>query len=399
MQLEMLNQNVGTFALNRCESLFKHIAIDLGSTQTRTLNFDLDFNEGDVVAIDSAYSEVVHGIQHISSPDDKIFSNLEAILCDKTFNRKKDGAFEKIHIVKGPLFEVLNQMSKATTSDASKINQETTYVNAVFNIALQILLTSLAEGQLPYNTRVDATFALPPEDTVVPIRMKSFKEKMAGTYEVEFPRIGFTVQFTLDESNIYITAEPNAVALTYGAESDHEADVHEVIGFIDVGGRSTGNSFVAGGRLLEDGCYAEPHGGEFVCENIAKNIANRINCNMPRIDKVKKSLSRGILVMGSKHISIAQDIDAAKDVMAGVILTGFTKAITANHLQAQEISRVVCTGRTFGESVNDGAVVSSSLMHKVAALFANRSNFTEFELFESNNPIVRGLMYYRSTKA
>ena len=54
----------------------------------------------------------------------------------------------------------------------------------------------------------------------------------------------------------------------------------------------------------------------------------------------------------------------------------------------QNISRVYCSGRTFGETEG-----SPSIITNLEKLFKSRSQYTEFSMISKPNPILSGLVY------
>lgn len=374
------------------------VAQDLGSTETRTICFDLNANLSDILKVDSNYAVVFRDMSCVSARSKDLFSQLEMVVTDLTAEQKAMPLFNTVRVIKGPLMHVINSHVTRTTANSSKIDQVPTFVNALTNIALMILLRAAEMGSMPSGVvPVDMTVSLPPEDTSTPVRVNMFSSRIAGEYSVEFVRLGCTVKFSIAEDAVHIFSESNAVAIAQQATSPiNEGDT---VAFIDVGGRSTGYSFVHNGVLLEDGCVTESIGGQKLKELIAQRASNMLNTQMPSDEVIMRALDTGKIRLGTKFMDISSAITESKHEIAEQIFNGFMLAMDRNDLQAQQITRVYCSGRTFGVSKDDEYVTSPSIMSILEELFKERAPYTEFSKVEVNDPIVTGLVYGRFMQA
>lgn len=374
------------------------VAQDLGSTETRTICFDLNANLSDILKVDSNYAVVFRDMSCVSARSKDLFSQLEMVVTDLTAEQKAMPLFNTVRVIKGPLMHVINSHVTRTTANSSKIDQVPTFVNALTNIALMILLRAAEMGSMPSGVvPVDMTVSLPPEDTSTPVRVNMFSSRIAGEYSVEFVRLGCTVKFSIAEDEVHIFSESNAVAIAQQATSPiNEGDT---VAFIDVGGRSTGYSFVHNGVLLEDGCVTESIGGQKLKELIAQRASNMLNTQMPSDEVIMRALDTGKIRLGTKFMDISSAITESKHEIAEQIFNGFMLAMDRNDLQAQQITRVYCSGRTFGVSKDEEYVTSPSIMSILEELFKERAPYTEFSKVEVNDPIVTGLVYGRFMQA
>lgn len=374
------------------------VAQDLGSTETRTICFDLNANLSDILKVDSNYAVVFRDMSCVSARSKDLFSQLEMVVTDLTAEQKAMPLFNTVRVIKGPLMHVINSHVTRTTANSSKIDQVPTFVNALTNIALMILLRAAEMGSMPSGVvPVDMTVSLPPEDTSTPVRVNMFSSRIAGEYSVEFVRLGCTVKFSIAEDAVHIFSESNAVAIAQQATSPiNEGDT---VAFIDVGGRSTGYSFVHNGVLLEDGCVTESIGGQKLKELIAQRASNMLNTQMPSDEVIMRALDTGKIRLGTKFMDISSAITESKHEIAEQIFNGFMLAMDRNDLQAQQITRVYCSGRTFGVSKDEEYVTSPSIMSILEELFKERAPYTEFSKVEVNDPIVTGLVYGRFMQA
>lgn len=376
------------------------IAMDVGSTETRFIDFDMQGDLSDIVAVGSEFGIVNKELAYISSPDATIAGNLEAIMVDETAASKTEPQFNTLHVVKGKLLKAVGVPTQRTTANASKIDQQPTYVNILFNIALSIALKAVDQHMIPTNTTIDLTVSLPPEDTTSVARLDLFRARLAGRYSVEFPRLGLTVKFILEEQDILVSAESNAAAVFVAMTmEDENADESDIVGFIDIGGRSAGNSFIIDGTLASDRCSTTPYGGLMMLNEIAQNVADTYNIQPPALSVVQASLGSGQLKIGNRKMDISECITQAKYSLARPIFDDFMRALDNNHLQAQQVARIYCSGRTFGSSRDEsGKVTSTSIMTILEDMYKTRSPYTEFIAVPETYPIVSGLVYIRYAK-
>ena len=373
-----------------------NIAQDMGSTETRTVIFDGDANTSDVVHLDSNYTLVNRDISHVVTKNKPLDAQLELIMNKISSTEDADISFKDIHIVKGALMNTLSTFASRTTANSSKIDQIPTYINSIANIAINLLLASADKGSIPDGTvEIDLTIALPPEDTSSPVRLELFADRIAGIYKVEFPRLDCSISFEITKDRIHIFSESNAVAIALQTTSPIAED--DTVAFIDVGGRSTGYSFVRNGVLLEDGCVTEGIGGQKLKELVSRQVSNKLNTQSPSDEAVLRSMSTGHVKLGMQQMNVSQCITDSKEEVAEQIFNGFMLAIDRNGLQAQEISKVYCSGRSFGVSSHEGYVVSPSMMTMIEKMFKERCPYTQFELIDIEDPITIGLVYARFT--
>lgn len=362
------------------------IAQDLGSTETRTCAFDSELRFDELLLLDSNYSHLARDISHLDSSSNQVISNLEMVITDLTASKKVQPVFDTIHIVKGNLLDQLAADRNMTSASTSKIDQQSTYINSISNIALSLLMNYANAGvpaQAPY---LAVSISLPPEDTVSKARLDTFKSKLAGTYSVQFVRMNIKVEFVIEADSIDVTSEPNAVAMNYliGKKTDED----DVIGFIDIGGRSAGITFLRGGRLLEDTCITIPIGGAILTDILGKYISEQLNIQRPNQRMLIKALTTGTLRLGGQTVDVADSLAKAKEEFSSTVFNAVLRALDTNNLQAQEVSKFVCSGRTFGSAPN-----SPSILSNLSAEYTKSTPYTSFELIDTETPILVGLMY------
>lgn len=365
-----------------------YIAMDVGSTQTRSCIFTKDAQLENIMILDSNYEVLNRSIEHVASVDENILSGLELILTDDSAEHKVEPPFTEVHLIKGNLLSSVTNSRVITSASSSKIDQEATYYNIVSNIALQLLNRYMSEGQPNEPTTVNLTVALPPEDTRFSVRTKRFTERLAGEYHVEFVRYNVTVDFIISD-NITIISEPEAVAVFQTVEKQLEDEEDSVVCVLDIGGRSTGITFIDNKHLLLDSCTTVPIGGSKLVSLLGRELVTSLSIQEPQPQRLIKVLSTGKFKMGTQQVDVSQQLNTAKQEFAGLIFGELIRSIDLNNIQMQNISRVFCSGHTFGEAPG-----SPSLMNLIATLFKARSSFTEFSKIDNENPILMGLAFH-----
>lgn len=372
-----------------CEDNIIFAAMDIGSTQTRTCIFTKSGGMGDPILLDSNYQILLGDIDNVSSTTNSVIGNLEMIIDDLTEGKDKFVFKQSTHVLKGDLLNNVTTARQITASSVSKVNQEATYINAVTNAALAVLDWYSNVGTPKGVPVVKLELSLPPEDTKHKETIDMFISRLAGTYKVVFPRLETAVTFTIsDKCNVI--SEPEAVSVFLTAKKQiTDEDEDSVICVLDIGGRSTGITFIDNKALLADSCVTVPVGGARLLALLGKNIATEYNIQEPIPSRLVKALTTGKYKIGTKVIDISRCIANAKQAFANVIFSELLGAIDINGIQMQNIAKVFCSGRTFADV--DGFV---SLKDLLAEACKNTSEYTEFCKVEADTPILTGLLYH-----
>lgn len=364
-----------------------NIAMDIGSTQTRTSTFDADANIDAEILIDSNYEIYNRDLSYVESPSSALYSNLEMIITDETAESKVNPFIVCEHVVKGDLLSAVTTDSQITGASVSKTKQKTTYINAVSNIAIMLLQQFSKRGKPDNVISVNLTVSLPPEDTKNSATLDVFKTALAGTYTVEFIRLGVTVRFIISE-DITIISEPEAVAVYLSVNNALEDEDDAVVCVLDIGGRSTGITFISDKHLMVGSCITVNIGGSKLAAILSREIAAAYNIQEPLIPRVMKSITTGTYKLGAQKLDISEQLNNAKAEFASLIVNELIRSIDINSIQLQNISNVYCSGRTFG-----AAPKSPSLMTFIEKLYKEKSAYTAFKQVEAKNPILVGLCY------
>ena len=213
-----------------------YAAVDAGSTQTRGELFTKEGQMRESILVDSNYEVINRDISHVVPQESNVYSSLEFHLIDATKD-KSDKQFEDITVVKGDLLSSITSNRQVTSSSASKIDQLATYINIICNVTL-LILEYYTEHGVQDSVAVNLVTSLPPEDTKFKRRMDTFKDRLAGDYIVELPRLHTTIAFSINK-DFRILSEPEAGAVYTAVEGVLAEEEDSVVCIMDIGGRST----------------------------------------------------------------------------------------------------------------------------------------------------------------
>lgn len=382
---DFLSSEVVSFAECADDQEFD-IAMDIGSTQTRSCVFNKDLTMSPAIILDSNYDIINRDISHVSSPSKSFGANLEMTITDLSADKKVKPMLSVEHVVKGELLTAITTTTQITVASASKVDQKTTYVNIISNVAIDLLQEYTKIGVPKTSTYVYLTVALPPEDTKHKSRMDMFRERLAGEYKVHFSRLNVTLLFTLFEDKIAIMSEPEAVAVYQTVQKKLEDADDSVVCTFDVGGRSAGITFISDKRLLLDSCATINIGGARLAAIFSRELASSLNIQEPLVTRVLKAISTGTFRLGAQVLDVSEQLNAAKREFAELLFNEFIRAVDTNGIQLQNISKVYCSGRTFGE-----APKSPSIMTYISEMFKERAAYTDFEIVEGATPLLTGV--------
>lgn len=388
-----------------------YLAMDVGSTTQRIINFGLDMEEPqDLVLLSTAYASisVEKTIAACASASQSIIDNLELII--KCNNPTQSTRIKSAHVVKGSLLKRINMTEKVLTADASKVDDEGTYINILANTSIMLLARAIQCGiQIPEirKATIDLTVSLPPDDANLIERVNRFKDRLVGNYSVEFVRLGKTVNFEFKNGLILTGSEPLGAAIAKIMEDDFDQD--QTCAFINCGGRSSGAILYVDGLLKEGSSFSFAVGGFNMLNILADKIAELHHTSRPRYEILTKVLETGVYREGAKKDSAIQAIAAAKDEMADAIYNGLSQALSHNQVSATEIANVYCSGRTFGvtadkgvcteEGVQDVTILSDSICANLMHRFAEKSPETLFSYDNDQANVARGMLFIRLRKA
>lgn len=372
--------------------LVLNIALDAGSTETRTILYSSDgleeMPEVDVEPSTFAKLEYSHDLSDIQTINPKLMDCFEVRL--RTINE------EKYTILKGSLAKKVGE-SKKSSSAKSKMEQDSTMVN-IHSAVIMNIIKQMIERQFALDTSVivsiKLTLALPPEDTD-PARVTKLRKEFEGVYEASLPRLNLRFQYSIMPEDVEIVSECNATAMFYMCTTEDNEDANVIV--MECGGRSSSAAIIKDGVLLSRGHCNFELGGKNLMQMITDCIAEARATSKISMDNAEKALCTGFIKQGSLKVPVYEEINEAKQKFAVKVVENILTAIESAEMSVDDVQAIVVSGRIFGELITkDGTVVSPSLGAFIKQVFQEKwCRGTEVIKMSTKYPIPQGLVLYR----
>ena len=372
------------------------IAMDPGSTTTRTLRYTESGEEGTLIEVPSELSYIPNDVD-VKYLSNKLEDKLAIRIISKT-NKSLSAIDGVIKIAKGSYHTAIGGVNRKISSTSGKLKQDNTYINVLSNIAFMLAIEYNEKESYPENTVVDLAIAFPPGE--LSSKSKSdIIEKLRGEYEVEFLGYeGMKFNFVLREERLLVEGEANAISFYDIATMPEEdlLDENEVVLYIDGGGCSIDMALLDGNTILSKGNKSAQFGGSNrLITEIQESYHKATGYSAPPEEYVERALENGLLKDGRSYIDIVEHINNAKDKLADDIHNEAIVCIESARKTKRIVGRVNCAGRLFNETINDGEVVSKSLVEFVREKYQKDAPNTEFRWLQGTDIIPKGLALYR----
>lgn len=363
------------------------VSVDIGSTQTRTFLRDETGYESGVLTVDTPYIAIQRKLEDVSTKP-AIASNLEAVI---------NGGSVSAHIIKGEMRTLYNKSSRNLASACSKLDQEGSYISILFMLGLNALLYEMDKNEQYKVHKINVMLALPSEDIGSNTRKDKLDSMLKGIFEIYFPRFNRSV--TIDVTDINICSEVSAAAIdyiissVYATDDEHKLPDSGSCVFLDCGGRNKSAILYKNGRLATESSVSLPGGGENYIRHLSKVIQNNIGINRPDNKSVFESLPTAVLRNGAKDIDIVDCMQEAKEALAEQLMDVVLELLDYNDMQLQDISYIICSGRTMLPSARHDIVVSQSVSVELEKLVHDMSPNTNCIRTSNINAVIKGLDY------
>ena len=341
--------NLATATDNRME-----LSIDSGSTFTRFCQFNSD--ELVVNEMHQINSDVLNvtNINHINSASKSLFSNLEFIIKDMTLPEKKPTKFfDTAHFVKGDLLVGMPGSIIERSSRVSKTTSVSTVYNALAAITLEILerIKTTREQSTCYH--VSLALTMPPKDFKSKRTLETFKNLLAGHYNVFLPRLKFRVNILI-ETDIHFENEPTAIVYSIAdreSEDTERSILDKTAIIIDGGGGTTDKAVVIQGQLADAQADTGEFGGKMLLNNIAKIYVSETGRTKPELTSIENALNNGILIRGNSSVDIFDYISSAKETSAQEIFNDLNRICDDMRKSLDDIEELILHGGLFKDTV------------------------------------------------
>lgn len=334
------------------------VALDLGSTYTRSRTFDsVNVKMSEEKQLNSDIS-LVSDISNILSKNDTLYNNLEFIIKDITEpSVKPNKIFDSEHFVKGALINEVAGVPVTRPSKVSKTKLISTFLNAISSISLEII-SSYQNRKLDKGCfHVGLAISLPPADFRSTAVLTAFKNALAGHYHISLPRLGLHMNIKISSEDIYLEKEPNAVLYSLANSNDVLLEA-TAIG-LDGGGKSNDIAFDYEGRINDDVAFTGEFGGNKLIDNIIRSYCKRTGSSKPTSKAVEASLANGILIRAGREEDISEDIKSEKEKMAQLIFNDISNVLDDADTSFEDIEYITFHGRLYRDTkLADGTVLS-----------------------------------------
>ena len=393
----MENLNVALITPNytgeEMSATFNH-SIDAGSTETRSSIFHLTDSSmvSEVLEVPADYAVYESSLERIHSSSKNVADNLHFIISDIT-DDKVEKYFDKTQIIKGSLLDKVICQREVVTGVQSKIETTVTYTNILCSLALRAYLTSCRKEQYITEAICDLTVALRPRDTETDARCNYFFDRMAGTYEVELPRLNYKVTIVIPRDKILVDDEAS-LQLRYWAVTSG-VNLNEVRNAVvlDCGGSSLDIGIFKNGVIYTEASDSYPYAGN----NMEVLVSNRVQQEYG-LSSLSKAERAEVLVNGyalnCKAYSATSAIKAAKVEMVKKILNVLNERLTVAEMQIKAVDYLLCSGRALNASGKEEFRVPSvvSMLNNQISKTSERTKVVKQNI---DNPIVMGGIIYR----
>lgn len=388
-----------------------NLAVDCGSTQTRTaiINTAGKVNGDSALEMDSRYGIVNTDTNTVVSKSETIYDNLDFILRDITdSNIKPVKVIEELHIMKGELLDQVDIPVERLDQSKPKSTQEFTFINTLANIGIRNLINIFETGVSYSDVKLDLTIGLTAFDTRSTNRLINFEKKLAGVYEIEYPRYGIKTRFHIDENNVYELDEGSAVARYWSTTRGENLNSYKRIIVCDGGGRSFDYAFIADGTIKSKGSASTQYGGNRFVNSIVDTVLQNHDVDTVTPEMIMEALDTGLLPVGNEFIDIAEDISKVKKEYAIRVIDDLDTVCSRVDTTATQLNLIITAGRAFKSSRREMPVpnaneriemktVSPSLSAFVSKAFKKKNSSIRVENISDKFALVWGLVFYRIT--
>ena len=238
--------------------------------------------------------------------------NLEITIEDLTVGKSSDNKMipEKITIIKGGLLKDIKGSVKVINSNEGKVQQDSTYINIISTLALKEYMDMSNAGIFHTNSNISLTCSLPPKDTQSGKRKDDFKNRLAGSYKVDIPRVGFSITVNVLLDKIEIEDESKAVMRYWRSFIEKNLSDDDTVLVMDGGGSTIDLAVLQNGRLITAASKSLQFGGVKLLEKILEKYTGVTGEMPPKDDQTKENvIERGYLKDGAVKISMKDYTD------------------------------------------------------------------------------------------
>lgn len=306
-------------------------SLDIGGSQTRIAS-----SREEITVYESTYMEISLDMPAKTYIEEKrndfiIINSPRATIMQKRY-------------AKGVAMNYFQGKVVVTDNQSAKVEQDSTYVNAVYAIACELLQSGVYFDEVKIGVCIPtAEFYSDNFDYV-----ETLKEGLRGNHKIFFPLLDKTVEFNIGDKNVYAFPEGVVAAFQFSKDKGFVGGTTLVI---DAGYRSTDITILKAFKPLGKGARSIPAGGINI-EAILIGELERNNLMVSR-EEARVALGTGVIAEGSKETPIDKEVYTARYKFASDLKNSIIDVLSYNMMNIRSINNVMFVGRPFmGEGEN-----------------------------------------------
>lgn len=371
--------------------------LDAGGSQTRVAS-----SQNDILKIDSVAMEI--------SPDSPLLGH---IIEDKTldFQFKKCGMQSLVgrRFVKGQAMDQYHGNTLVCDNESMKCLQEITYINLLYALAKDFCMKEINDEDVTVGVCIPAAEFYDQEND----RISLVRQNVSGETAVYFPLLDKTIRFSIQPTNVGVTAEGVVAAFRYKTDRDFVLKDSVIV---DIGYRSTDITILRKYKPVGDGAASRPIGGinleaavqsklerdnifistsgiqeslstiylvhgdsmidvtDYVYRAKSEDSDNYISRAIDLMVEdgieatstdMEKAVRSHYVVQGNGVVEITKYVNEAKEYFVDAVYKAIANVANARMLNVKDISNVMCVGRPFNGDLKD----PNNLTNLLAAKF------------------------------
>lgn len=332
------------------------VAVDLGASSTRYAS-----NSGKIRVVPNNMEFLdTDEIVDMELNDASIENALELIVYheggDEDFNK---GAYPKKLLV-GELAQRYNSPNRRPNNMMAKNKQPINYYSGVIAVALSKMYT-------PENTEpVDLYLAFPPIECEKEVK-DDVANKFKGHYSVEFPKLGKTVEF--DVENVYVYEESFMAVLSFffdmngSIRKSSQQWLNGNILSLDIGDSTTDFVLVQNGKYINRSGQSYRIGGNYVTNRVITAVNREYGYQIP-LEDARQVVATGRIQVGNGYADASKIVEKAKRDFAGQLRGHIEAYFGQMNMPLAYIRAIVVSG---GGSMPGQYVDSDGMSHPTTA--------------------------------
>ena len=271
---------------------------------------------------------------------------------------------KKVYLLKGDAVNAHSAPVEGVDAHTFKVLTPGTIYNIVYSIARTGLSLNLE------NKTIYIAQTLPPAELYGGFA-PTYKESLAGTYEITFPYLNKEIRFTIKSENILLAPE-GIVCRALLPKNERKSLLQYPTLSIDVGYRSTDLALLIKGKPVEGSAISKPHGG-YNAQAFVSSALERIGMYVP-----KQEIIDTIIPFGNyQGTNLTEITNAARRLVADTVYTDISSMFGAMpQYSLHSVRNLLLNGRLFSTP----SIKNKDLMDMKQLLLSRFQNVHVFTL-------------------